>query len=216
MWATSGADFIAIDDDKVVRHRAVVPADFEHGFEHMTAPDGAGGWYVLYRRALVRMRFPRSIADRPSWAPTPIVPPAGRFLRALAVDPAGPVWVGTSAGLICWAPERTDVYDTSHGWPDAYIMALFVSQHGVLWGGTANNVAFRLIDGPLVSYRQLHLDAAAARGTRIQLVVPLGRERAVRTLLRRVRGPKDVSTPQVSSGSSRLPRQAPETVSSER
>ncbi|MPY91246.1 MAG: hypothetical protein GEU99_25465 [Luteitalea sp.] len=154
LWARSGADMIVIDDDRIVEHRAVVPANFKGAFEHTSKilPDEAGGWYVLYENALVRMRLPASIDERPSWVPMPIEPPAGHYLRALAVDPAGPVWVGTSAGLIRWTPERTDVYTTAHGLPDDYLLALFVAGDGVLWGGTHRDGAFRLLDEALVSY----------------------------------------------------------------
>ncbi|MPZ17383.1 MAG: hypothetical protein GEV06_05665 [Luteitalea sp.] len=154
LWVRSGADMIVIDEDRVVEHRAVVPAYFKGAFEHTNKirPDGAGGWYVLYENALIRMRVPASIDERHSWVPTPIEAPPAHSLRALAVDPNGPVWVGTTAGLIRWTPEHTDRYGTAHGLPDDYISALFVADDGVLWGGTDRDGAFRLLDEALVSY----------------------------------------------------------------
>jgi ligand-binding sensor domain-containing protein len=81
---------------------------------------------------------------------------ASHWLTALAVDPAGGLWVGTSAGLLRMAPDGTwSVRDLPSGPPRPMVRALAADLDGNVWIGTEEAGVHRLApDGAWTSWDQ--------------------------------------------------------------
>lgn len=65
------------------------------------------------------------------------------WVRAIAPDRNGGLWIGTAAGLAHRDGNTTRVFGTSEGLPNDVIFALFRDAGGRLWVGTGNGLAYR-------------------------------------------------------------------------
>lgn len=68
------------------------------------------------------------------------------FVRALAVDRTGRLWIGCLQGLYCW--DGRTARDVSATLPAPRVNALLRDRHGRLWIGTANGLAVLDDDRP--------------------------------------------------------------------
>jgi ligand-binding sensor domain-containing protein/signal transduction histidine kinase len=84
--------------------------------------------------------------------------PNGRFIQALAVDPAGGIWVGTGGGLYHldpphppesseWQLRLADIGLPTQSRIDAVVEALLVDRAGTLWVGARSGLYRRFPDG---------------------------------------------------------------------
>jgi ligand-binding sensor domain-containing protein len=73
-------------------------------------------------------------------------------INALATEPSGAIWAGTTAGLARWNPADNSwtVYNQSNGLPGNEILSLAIDSTGLVWAGTGHGLAQLQADAWLV------------------------------------------------------------------
>ena len=75
----------------------------------------------------------------------------GGFVRALASDRDGNVWVGTNSGLFRWRPGSANPLSRSERFAADWIWCIFEDREGTLWVGT-NNGLFQFVNQSVAVY----------------------------------------------------------------
>lgn len=125
------------------RRRA--PADPPAGFERVEARGASiRALAATDTLLLVASEVGVEVFDRRAGAWSPMAAGEGRAgeALALAVDPAGPIWVGTTAGLARWRPDtgEWDDWTPADGLAGVPVLHL-LAEDGVVWASTPDGVS---------------------------------------------------------------------------
>ncbi|MGB3965141.1 MAG: two-component regulator propeller domain-containing protein, partial [Planctomycetota bacterium] len=136
-----------IDGERIVHHRQTL-AD---GLLRATAADGNGATWIAGERSLWRFEPPGG-AQPARFEPVPVDLDAGERILALAHDPAGGTWLGTTGALRRCFTQQPARLTRDNGLTDDCIRALLLDRDGALWAGTHYAGAFRLAGESIVSF----------------------------------------------------------------
>ena len=99
-----------------------------------------GEWWMGGESAFFRFAADGSfLGGRPEGFPS-------SYIRDLAEDPAGDVWVASSDGLLHWRDDQPRLYTSTDGLAIDIIRTVYFDRHGTLWVGTTNGLQ-RFRDG---------------------------------------------------------------------
>ena len=134
-WVANGRGIVEIGDSGMVVHP--MPEGVAGDMWNVVLARGGGLWVSAGDRL---WRFvPRGDGrESDHWERVPLSLPAGAYIRIVAEDGDGALWVGTYDGLARWLNGRGTIFTTDHGLPDEKIRALRVDADGNLWIGTHN------------------------------------------------------------------------------
>ena len=83
-----------------------------------------------------------------------VVEPAGSFpgtITSIVREATDKLWIGTSAGLVCWERGQMRTWTTRDGLLTAYIRSLYRDPDGTLWIGTLGGGLARMKDGRFIN-----------------------------------------------------------------
>jgi signal transduction histidine kinase/ligand-binding sensor domain-containing protein/CheY-like chemotaxis protein len=93
-----------------------------------------GEWWMGGESSFVRLAADGShLGGRPEGVPA-------AYIRDMAEDSDGGVWIASAAGLIHWKDGRTRIYTTADGLLIDIIRILYFDRHGVLWVGSTSGL----------------------------------------------------------------------------
>lgn len=110
------------------------------------APDGPDRFLIANRAALYSFAPPAQPDGPIGWTRIPVELEGGQAILAVARDPDGGAWIGTTHGLIRVGAAGQERFDASHGLGDDWVRALFVDRDLNLWIGTRAAGIARLSD----------------------------------------------------------------------
>lgn len=149
VWAGDGTWVWEIGDGPPVHH--ALPKDAKGDMWNVALARGGGLWVSvggkLWRFVPAGQGRPRDV-----WTRLPLTLGAVNYVRVLAEDDDGSLWIGTFAGLIRWRDGRATPFTRDQGLPDEKVRALRVDRDGNLWIGMHNGGVAKLPRGGLVNF----------------------------------------------------------------